>query len=129
MNEKQEKLALIAPLVQGLALRKTEVDALLLLPKRNLKALNKKVEDRLNAKVHVTTRIVEPAKPAKLLWAIAKAACPNGERVDVSRKYIVHLYGVQVMGCFAMSKQLYSLANENEPSNDSLKLTGEAKKQ
>jgi hypothetical protein len=116
--EKQEKLTVIAPLVKRLQLRNPEVDALLKLPKKNLKALNKKVEDRLNAKTHQITAIQDPAKPAKLLWSIAKAACPGGQKVNMNQRYTVSLHGAQIMGCFAMAKSLYGLAEEK--SADSL---------
>jgi hypothetical protein len=111
--EEKEKLALITPLIHGLQLRNSEVDALLTLPKKNLKALNKKVEDRLSMKNH-TTVIHDPTKPANLLWAVAKAACPPNEKVVVGRRYMANLSGVQVMACFASAKQLYALAQEKK---------------
>jgi hypothetical protein len=122
--EQQEKLDIIAPLVKRLQLRNPEVDALLKLPKKNLKALNKKVEDRLNEKIHKTTVIHDPTKPANLLWAVAKQACPSDARVVPNKRYNANLSGVQVLACFAAAKQLYALAQEKKDAATTSLSTG-----
>jgi hypothetical protein len=109
----KEKLTIMKPIINSLCLKNSDVDALLLLSKKQLKALAKKLETRLNKKSHkeTTTIIKDPVKTANLLWAIAKSACSPGTKLIPNKRYTVNLMGIQILGCFSMAKSLYALAD------------------